>query len=322
MRETKMPEGDEIAGEADRLIRAAVMAGSQLAERLARARADRDRQIAGATQEANRQSELQYGTHRDIARTVHKQAADPAFWEKAGPDRIGLTFAAAYEWREHDPHAAASLAVLKVGLADHYGIDVDKTLAGTMEHLDAGQLDVARKVMGPYMTMEADSMTRSGLERRNRDEALAHALSDRSHAGADDVSAANERSDAASLRTSALDQEQQGGIGAGDGARQEAGERELVAEAYERYGAADRDHAGYDQAAVELAERRGASTPYAAYRVGDSLNATPHQEAVRIAVGESSPTSARDAMTHGSAARARVVRGATRAPGTSQELGR
>ena len=196
MKETKMPEGDEIAGEADRLVRAAVMAGSQLAERLARASADRDRKMAGATQDAARQNELQHATHRDIARTLHQQASDPAFWEKAGPERIGLAFAAAYEWREHDPHAAASLAVLKAGLNDHYGIDVNKTLAGTMEHLDAKQLDVARRVMGPYMTMEADTMTVSGIERRNRDEALAHALADQAHAGLDDTAAANERSDA------------------------------------------------------------------------------------------------------------------------------
>lgn len=317
-----MPEGDEIAGEVDRLVRAAVMAGSQLAERLARASAERDRQMAGATQEATRQNELQHATHRDIARTVHKQAADPAFWEKAGPERIGLTFAAAYEWKDHDPHAAASLAVLKAGLNDHYGIDVDKTLAGTMEHLDAGQLDVARRVMGPYMAMEADSMTRSGIERRNRDEALAHGLGDLVHAGADDVSAANERSDAANMRAAAVDLDQQNGTGAGDGARQEAGDRDLVAEAYDRYGAADRDHAGHDQAAVELATSRGASTPYVAYRLGDSPDATPRQEAVRIASGENCPTSARNSLTHGPAARARVVRGANRQAGKNQDLGR
>jgi hypothetical protein len=319
-----MPEGDEIAGEVDRVVRAAVMAGSQLAERLARARAERDRQLVGATHEAARQHELQRTTHRDIARTLHRQAADPRFWEKAGPERIGLTFAAAYEWREHDPHAAASLAVLGTGLKDHYGIDVTKTLAGTMEHLDAQQVEVVRQVMGPYMTMPADAMTVSGIERRNRDEALAHALADKARASADDVSAANERSDAAVLRGDAANLEQQSGPGAGvgAGARQEASELELVAEVYDRYGAAERDHAGHDQGAAEAATRAGGPGVFVVYRAGDSPDATAHQEAVRIDAGKIFPTSAREAMNHGPAARARLVRGAGQVPGTSQELGR
>jgi hypothetical protein len=43
---------------------------------------------------------------------------------------------------------------------------------------------------------------------------------------------------------------------------------------------------------------------------------------VRIDVGKIFPTSAREAMNHGPAARARVVRGAGQGPGKSQELGR
>ena len=316
-----MPESDEIAGEFDRLVRAAVMGGSQLAERLARARAESDRRAAGQSQDAARQSEQQLTTHRDVARTLHKQAADPQFWEKAGPTRIGLTFAAAYEWREHDPHAAASLAVMESGLKDHYGIDVKATLAGTQEHLDAKQLEVVRQVMGPYMSMPADAMTVSGIERRNRDEALAHALADQSRAHVDDMNATNARSEAAVLRDDAAAQDERGDTGAGSQARQEADNRDLVADAYERYSTAERDHAGHDQGAAEAANT-SASAPYARYRVGDSPDATPLQEEVRINTARSFPTSAKDSLTHGPAARARVVRGARREPGKGQDLGR
>ena len=58
------------------------------------------------------------------------------------------------------------------------------------------------------------------------------------------------------------------------------------------------------------------------YRVGDSPDATALQEEVRIESGQIFPTSARDSMSHGPAARARVVRGVRQAPGKSQELGR
>ena len=316
-----MSEGDEMAGEFDRLVRAGVMAGSQVGERLARVRAERDRQAADATREAQRQHQVESDTHRDIARTVHQQAADPRFWEKAGPERIGLTFAAAYEWRDHDPHAAASLAVLGAGLKDHYGIDVEKTLSGTMEHLDVKQLEVVRQVMGPYMTMPADAMTVSGIHRRNGEEELAHALADQSHSRADDATATTERSEASMDRDDAARLEEQG-TGRGTQARQDASEHDLIAEAYDRYGAAARDHAAHDQGAAEAVTRRAAAEPYARYRVGDSPDATPLQEEVRIESGQIFPTSARDSMSHGHAARVRVVRDVRQAPGKSQELGR
>lgn len=108
----------------------------------------------------------------------------------------------------------------------------------------------------------------------------------------------------------------------GTQARQDASDHDLVAEAYDRYGATASDHAAHDQGAAEAATRRATAEPYARYRVGDSPDATPLQEEVRIESGQIFPTSARDSMSHGHAARARVVRDVRQAPGKSQELGR
>lgn len=288
-------EEDEMVADVDRFVRAAITAGAQVAERAERMRAERDRNAAAAARQENYDYQARFTAERDFARTVHRQVADPAFWEKATPERIGLTFAAATEWAPHDPQATASLEAVKQGLVEHYGVDVDEVLRDGVQHLATDEQELASRVMGRYLEKH---LAETGL-RRTVDDVLENLPADADRAAAD---ARRDITAPAPAPVVDVDDERELTVGTEDtapdaGASPEAGD-------------------------APAAPSTPVTTDYTIYRSGESPDATPAAEAARLEAGLNFPTSAADALrTSGRAARARVVRTPS-TPERTRDLGR
>ncbi len=268
-----MSEEEEIASDVDRLVRAAVMGGAQIAERLARTRADRDRRAGEQSREQARQSEALHLAHRDMARVIHRQVADPRFWGKATPERIGLTYAAAHEWQGADASAQVSMGQLREGLREHHGIEVDEVLAGKIEDLSAEQREVALQVVGRYLDPSLAQQLQPPATEAGKVpvDALAQAAVDADRARADEARAQDARAVAAELEQEGARQDVPD-PGAGDDERDVAVNQRVAADRLE-------DRAARESGDAVAAERHAGQQDVPAggpaltvrYRTGQAL---------------------------------------------------
>ncbi|WP_298461358.1 hypothetical protein [uncultured Cellulomonas sp.] len=296
-------EEDEMLGDVDRMVRTGVMAAGQIAERGARVSAERDR-VALERQRTGRDShERRFVADRDVARAFHSQVGDPSFWEKASPQRVAQTFAAAYQWRGHDAQAAVALEKFKEGMLEHRGVDVDHVLAGGLKFVgplrendplaevrqDPARRDFAEYVLGRFV---AGAGTEQGGRREPEADAEKEqqATGERARGDVDDV-----------LANAPADQDR---VAAQDAA-------------------VNRDRAGAGSSGE--AERSGNDALDVADARAPAPDLTGSAE-IRQTVEETAqnfPTSTAEAMRSSHpAARARVVRGVSRTSGRSQDLGR
>jgi hypothetical protein len=294
-------EEDEMVADVDRFVRAAVTAGAQVAERAARMRAERDRNAAAAARQGAHDAETRFTADRDVARSVHRQVADPTFWEKATPERIGLAFAAATEWAPHDPQAAASVEAVKDGLREHHGLDVDRLLRNGAQHLAPDEQELASRVMGRYLEKH---LTEVNL-RRTVDDILDNLPADADRTAADDERERDTR-EPAPAPAPAVDVDV-------DVERDLAPASESAAHA---------DQPEVDNGPVPSPTAVPVTEDYTVYRTGESPDATPAAEAARLDSAVNFPTSTADALRAGGrSARARVVRGPS-TPERTRDLGR
>lgn len=206
-------EEDEMMGDVDRIVRTGVMAAGQIAERRARMGGERDRFAFDRQRAAVADYERRFVADRDVARAYHRQVADPSFWEKASPQRVAQTFAAAYQWREHDGEAAVALARFKEGMAEHHGVDVDRVLAGELKvegplrendplaevRHDPARRDYAEYVLGRFTQGAAGAETDDAVAaaekstgrdaRRDVDEVAQNASADQDRVAGEDAAA-------------------------------------------------------------------------------------------------------------------------------------
>lgn len=129
---------DEIGGELDRVLRVALTASGQLAERIARSRADADRNRHGATLDAQRDAERQLARQVEAGRLVYGGVRDPQLWEQENAQRrLGEALVAAEALRDVDPVARPAGQYIRAEARRRYGPDSDAWLAaGIQAHLD------------------------------------------------------------------------------------------------------------------------------------------------------------------------------------------
>lgn len=114
---------DEVTTDATRAMRMAVMLGSQTAERMARLRADRQREAADATRERAAQLREDLTTARDAARAAYEPVADPRRFAHADVETAAAAWTTAAAWAETDPRAAAAEASLAQQIRQRWGVD-------------------------------------------------------------------------------------------------------------------------------------------------------------------------------------------------------
>lgn len=129
---------DEIGGELDRVLRVALTASGQLAERIARSRADADRNRHAATLDAQRDAERQLARQVEAGRLVYGGVRDPQLWEQANAQqRLGEALVAAEALRDVDPVARPAGQYIRAEARRRYGPDSDAWLAaGVQAHMD------------------------------------------------------------------------------------------------------------------------------------------------------------------------------------------
>lgn len=129
---------DELGGELDRVLRVALTASGQLAERVARSRADEERTRHTATLDAQRQAEREIARQVEAGRAVYGGVRDPQLWEQPNAQRLlGEALVVAQALREVDLLAGPAVRHVKAESRRRYGPDSDAWLAaGVQSYLD------------------------------------------------------------------------------------------------------------------------------------------------------------------------------------------
>jgi hypothetical protein len=312
-------EEDEMLGDVDRMVRTGVMAAGMLAERGARIHSERERVALDRARAAAADYERRFVADRDVARAYHQQVTDPAFWEKASPERVAQTFAAAYQWRDHDGQAAVALMKLKEGMAEHHGINVDAVLAR----------DHDMNTIGPLQDQGLAELRTDPAKREFAEQVLGRFVQ-----GRDTNTAAGTDNDDGPTRGVAADPEADTRIEATQQERSKRDPRRDVDEVAEN-APADQDRLTAEDAAAQRGRQPAAApAPAAADREPDPQPGTNRTGRETVAVSaeaqqarddsaQNFPASAAESLREGHpAARARVVRGASQGADRSRDLGR
>ena len=125
---------DEIGGELDRVLRVALTASGQLAERIARSQADADRNRHAATLDAQRDAERQLARQVEAGRAVYGAVREPQLWEQPNAQRrLGEALVAAEALRDVDPVATPAAQYIRAEARRRQGVDSDAWLAAGVQ---------------------------------------------------------------------------------------------------------------------------------------------------------------------------------------------
>lgn len=125
---------DEIGGELDRVLRVALSASGQFAERIARSQADADRNRHAATLDAQRDAERQLARQVEAGRAVYGAVREPQLWEQPNAQRrLGEALAAAEALRDADPVATPAAQYIRAEARRRHGVDSDAWLAAGVQ---------------------------------------------------------------------------------------------------------------------------------------------------------------------------------------------
>lgn len=125
---------DEIGGELDRVLRVALTASGQFAERLARSRADADRTRHAATADAQREAERQLARQIEAGRAVYGAVREPQLWEQPNAQRrLGEALVAAEALQDADPVATPAAQYIRTEARRRQGPDSDGWLAEAVQ---------------------------------------------------------------------------------------------------------------------------------------------------------------------------------------------
>lgn len=125
---------DELGGELDRVLRVALTASGQLAERLARSQADAERNAHHATLEAQREAERQLARQVEAGRVVYGGIRDPQIWEQPNSQlRLGEALVTAEALRDVDPVAVPAGQYIRAEARLRHGVDSEAWLATAVQ---------------------------------------------------------------------------------------------------------------------------------------------------------------------------------------------
>lgn len=151
---------DEIGGELDRVLRVALTASGQLAERIARSHADADRNRHAATVDAQRDAERQLARQVEAGRAVYGAVRDPQVWEQPNAQpRLGEALVTAEALRDIDPLAVPADQYIRAEARRRYGVDSDTWLTAAVQTYLDGLNEVADR------TPRAGKSQSEGVER-------------------------------------------------------------------------------------------------------------------------------------------------------------
>jgi hypothetical protein len=114
-------ESDGIDEAAEQMLRVALTAAAQLAERLAHARAQAAREAQARSDRDAREHSARVEAEHRAARAQLALTEDPRWWHTAtGPD-IADVYATARQWADHDPSAAHDADRITQQVPEQYG---------------------------------------------------------------------------------------------------------------------------------------------------------------------------------------------------------
>jgi colicin import membrane protein len=105
--------------------RVALTVGGLIAERMMRAREQAHREAEAASQQQAREVANRLDAERAAARAQLAPVAQDDWWERAGPQDIGLAWETARAWEDADPDASRTVEHMRDELRRRYAIDTD-----------------------------------------------------------------------------------------------------------------------------------------------------------------------------------------------------
>ena len=170
--------------------RVAVTAGGLMAERIIRQREQAQRDAEAASRQAARELQARLDSERAAAAAALAPVGRDEWWDRAGPQEIGVAWETANAWRDVDADAQRSADRIRDELRRRYAIDVDSLGAEPAAVQDALErreraLRAANQERASARVDEAVAaplMVAAGHADRQQDAALAAADEDRAEA--------------------------------------------------------------------------------------------------------------------------------------------
>jgi hypothetical protein len=117
--------------------RVAITAGGLMAERIARQREQAHRDAQAQSQQAARDLQARLDSERRGAAAALKPVGRDEWWDRAGPEEIGVAWETASAWRNVDADAQRTTDRVRDELRRRYAIDVDSLDADPASVQDA-----------------------------------------------------------------------------------------------------------------------------------------------------------------------------------------
>nr|WP_176705484.1 hypothetical protein [Arthrobacter sp.] len=134
MKEQVSVMSEEVEDVLEGMMRQSLVAGSQLAEQLARVRQQMLRNAEQRSEQASVEAQRSIAADRALMHSVLVPATRDEWWEGAQPEQITRAHTLAEAWKDYDPAAQAASEKIKTEVKNRYGIDTSD-LQGDGEYL-------------------------------------------------------------------------------------------------------------------------------------------------------------------------------------------
>ncbi|KAA0973373.1 hypothetical protein FQ154_18530 [Paeniglutamicibacter gangotriensis] len=114
---------EEVEDVLESMMRQSLVAGSQLAEQLARARQQFMRAAEQRSEQANVEAQRALVADRAVMQSVLSPTTRDDWWEKAQPEQIAQAHILAEAWKDYDPAALEASVKITSEVKSRYGID-------------------------------------------------------------------------------------------------------------------------------------------------------------------------------------------------------